>query len=492
MAIFIGTSDADTLTGGAGDDIIEGLAGGDLLSGGEGADTLSYESDTIGVNIQLPFGAYGGDAQDDSIEGFEHLRGGLGADALGGNEFDNRIDGGGGADTLAGGVGEDTAVFASAGGAVTIIFGPFDPAVSFGKVLGPSGDPEGDDVANVVLIEFEHFEGSAFDDVIAGNPLDNSISGAEGADTLRGVGGQDTLVGGLGDDVYSIDDLATIIVEAAGEGRDRVLSPADHTLAANVEDLYLRGRALNGTGNDEDNRIFGNAQANELSGLDGNDTLSGAAGDTLRGGDGNDVYVVRDGSAVIEERAGHDVIRAYVTYTLPTAVETISLRGMGDIDATGNDAANQLIGNAGDNRLEGVDGNDTLAGGAGADTLVGGAGRDRLSGGLGADVFLFDTRGTLSDIVRDFESGVDQLAFLGASFGGLPAGSLAGQTTELGVARYIVSGNGMTTAEAGAWQFMIDGAGRLFFDADGSGGAAREYVALIQGDLPLAPDMIIA
>jgi serralysin len=81
------------------------------------------------------------------------------------------------------------------------------------------------------------------------------------------------------------------VIEAAGEGTDTVRSSIDMKLVANVENLVLTGTgAINGNGNDLDNRITGNDAANKLDGGLGNDVLSGGDGaDTLIGGAGADI-----------------------------------------------------------------------------------------------------------------------------------------------------------------------------------------------------------
>ena len=43
--------------------------------------------------------------------------------------------------------------------------------------------------------------------------------------------------GGAGDDTYVVDAAAEVVTEAAGEGLDKVLSSANHTLSADVEEL---------------------------------------------------------------------------------------------------------------------------------------------------------------------------------------------------------------------------------------------------------------
>jgi Ca2+-binding RTX toxin-like protein len=110
----------DTLEGGAGDDLISGgdgndtIAGGaglagDILIGGADIDTLDYSASGAGVTIDLENNtAAGGDAENDTISGFENILGSSGADTLTGDGNDNVLTGNGGADTFIGGAGNDT------------------------------------------------------------------------------------------------------------------------------------------------------------------------------------------------------------------------------------------------------------------------------------------------------------------------------------------------------------------------------------------------
>lgn len=67
-----------------------------------------------------------------------------------------------------------------------------------------------------------------------------------------------------------------------------------------------------------------------------------------------------------------------------------------------------IKGLGGEDDLRGLGGNDDLRGGNGDDILRGGAGADRLTGGSGADTFRVDS----SDVVTDFQQGVDILIFV--------------------------------------------------------------------------------
>lgn len=154
--------------------------------------------------------------------------------------------------------------------------------------------------------------------------------------------------------------------------------------------------------------IHGSGAGNVLSGTAGGDYFVGHGGrDTFIGGTGDDRYVVDSADDRVVEKAGGgwDVVRSSITYALPANVESLVLTGTGDIDGTGNDAANWLTGNGASNRLSGLGGNDRLNGRSGDDTLSGGSGNDRLYGDDGADRLL---GGSGNDQLFG-ESGADRL-----------------------------------------------------------------------------------
>ncbi|OWJ68831.1 calcium-binding protein [Inquilinus limosus] len=98
--IINGLAGNDTLRGLGGNDIIEGGAGADAMDGGAGIDTLTYANATSGVLVALNGGAAGGEAQGDTMSGFENLIGSAFDDAVTGDSGHNVISGGGGKDNI--------------------------------------------------------------------------------------------------------------------------------------------------------------------------------------------------------------------------------------------------------------------------------------------------------------------------------------------------------------------------------------------------------
>src|SRR5262245_4409694 len=122
------------------------------------------------------------------------------------------------------------------------------------------------------------FYGTETDDVIYGSADNDALYGLGGDDHLYGQSGADVMIGGIGDDAYYVDNPGDAVVENAGEVHHKGISSIDYTLPANVEDLFLYGGAISGTGNELDNYIHGNENDNVLAGGDGDDWIVGSAG----------------------------------------------------------------------------------------------------------------------------------------------------------------------------------------------------------------------
>jgi len=278
----------------------------------------------------------------------------------------------------------------------------------------------------------------------------------DGNDTLNGGTGADTLIGGAGNDIYTVDNVGDLVVEAAGEGADIVNASVSYTLSSEVENLTLTGTAaINGTGNSLANTLLGNAAANILSGGDGNDVLNGGAGaDTLIGGNGDDSYIVDNvGDTVIENLAeGIDAVSASVSYTLATNLENLTLTGSTAINATGNELDNILIGNSAANTLTGGAGNDTLNGGTGSDTMAGGTGDDMYYVNVATDIVL-ESAGEGMDTVNTsvtyaLTAEVENLILTGT-------GNLAG--TGNGLNNRLTGNTGANVLNGGAGNDYLDG-----------------------------------
>jgi Ca2+-binding RTX toxin-like protein len=231
---IIGGAANDTLFGGAGNDILNGNAGADSMAGGTGNDTYTVDNaadvvteavgqgtDTINASVSYTLAA---------LQEVENLTASVATGlSLTGNEFNNTITGGAGADALDGGLGNDT--LRGGGGTDTL--------------LGGAGD-----------------------------------------DSLDGSTGADTMAGGVGNDTYFVDNAGDVVNENLGEGSDTIFASVNYALTAGSEIEFLRANA-GATGLS----LTGNALANAIVGGVGSDTLDGGAGnDVLGGGAGNDVF----------------------------------------------------------------------------------------------------------------------------------------------------------------------------------------------------------
>ena len=224
-----GGDDNDELWGGSGDDVLIGGAGNDLLDGGTGADRMvgglgddTYTwSDADDVLVELPgegfdtLKSYLDVTLDQSFEvirlmGDNALNAtGSGADnSIGGNDADNIIDGGAGADAMTGLGGNDTyyvdnsgdKVIEAIGGGVDTIYASASFVLTGETPRNPyAGASVNRDPLPGAEIEFLIFTGSANLEG-TGNELANNIAGNAGNNRLSGGEGDDLLNGGEGRD----------------------------------------------------------------------------------------------------------------------------------------------------------------------------------------------------------------------------------------------------------------------------------------------------
>jgi subtilisin-like proprotein convertase family protein len=209
-----------------------------------------------------------------------------------------------------------------------------------------------------------------FSEAAADQLVRSTLNDVDGTDTLNASAVTSNLVLNLG-----AGGVSTI------DGRSLTMA-----LGTVIENAY------GGDGNDV---INGSSITNVLYGMRGNDTLDGGTGaDQMFGGSGDDTYWVDNIGDVVTEVAsdGSDLVASWISYTLPTNLESLILQGTSPIGAVGNMLDNILWGNGAANSIDGGSGDDVMYGGLGNDifdwdpTLRGG--NDTIYGGLGNDTYV--------------------------------------------------------------------------------------------------------
>lgn len=333
---------------------------------------------------------------------------------------------------------------------------------------------------------------------LEGNQYNQVITGNTAANTLNGGGGQDTLVGGTGSDSYvvnsaNVSNISIIEATTAVNDVDRVVTSVTFDLGATnvayvdaantnvaaagtigIEQIVVGDaqstNAINLTGNGAAQILVGNYGNNILDG--DNDTRAGgvgtaltgtATGDTLTGLFGDDIYRVYSQNDIVRESGGqgNDTVFTSASYQLRAGTEVETLSAANQSSTT---APLTLIGNEFSQTIIGTNANDTIFGGNGNDTLVGRGGSDH---------FGFNEVGAgAADIISDFTAGdFISLASTGGNTGAFAGLSAVGgaQTAIFDQNEFV---NGTTATEAHAQVLYNQATGQLFYDSDGTGGAA--------------------
>lgn len=504
-----GNAGNDSLVGGNADDYLFGGSGNDTLLGGNGNDTADYFG-TAGVTVNLAAGKAIGGAGTDSLSGIENVNGSLGNDTLLGSSGTNELFGDAGADSIIGYGGNDTLGGGVDNLADMLVGGTGDDLYLVNSVNDIITElaSEGSDIVESTATNYTmanyvedgylgsggvNLTGNALNNVIEGNNTNNKLSGADGndelsggkgTDTLSGGNGNDTLDGGIGsdsmaggagNDIYYVDSSSDIITEAVGSGSDTVNSyTTSYTLSANVENLellsgysvgnsYLTYSAINGTGNELNNRITGNDLDNKLMGMAGNDTLIGNDGDdTLQGGAGNDVLNGGYGTDIAiytDATAGVKVSLATTALQVTGGAGTDTLIDIEDL--LGSSFNDTLTGSADSNYIGDGAGNDSVSAGAGDDELYASAGNDTIDGGDGSDTFIFAdvtvaSKLNLNSIIaQDTGSGTDLISNIENIVGSSLNDVFTGNSSNNG----FWGGNGNDTINGGAGNDTLDGEG---------------------------------
>ncbi len=359
----------DTVNGGALNDIINGDAGNDVLNGGTGVDVLN-----------------GGDDDDRLI--LEDINVG---------------------DTVDGGAGNDTFVFAAADGSDHIL------AVSPTQVTA--------DGTSISVINVENYE----------------ISGADGNDILvfGAVATGDIADGKAGTDTFIFDDdtaaSSTITVGPASVTVDGAVISLIDIEAVRIEagagdDIInggalgevLQGQAGNDTilGNDGNDIVQGGTGIDDLSGGMGDDSLSMSdanTGDMADGGDGIDTFTFDDDtvtdSIIVIDTLGVTVDGELIELT---DIETVRIEAGGGNDNVTGDAGNNIIqGQDGNDNIEGDAGNNILQGGAGNDVIAFSTGNNTVDGGPGDDFVVVRTGA--ANVTADLVAGTIDVTGFGNS-----------------------------------------------------------------------------
>ena len=485
----------DTLRGGFGDDLLQGGEGDDTILGGGGLDIVSYADvgldaaeETVNVRgVEVDFSDPGPDGfvealvdrSEDGIDdeerdrvlvssadrrGVEGFEGSGYDDIFTGSDRDevviaslgeDRLDGGGGVDTIDysdaelveitvaddGGlrIGKaDSFVGDSVTGFETIIGateGSVDNAIGFFSYsIVPSPLPLdvdlgaerltierggiGEDDITIRVVGFEDVAGSRGDDTIVGSEADNFFGGTRGDDTYVGRDGRDVLgyypdiadnsvtaILGLGvvtlldgGEVVGRDSFAAFDVEAGTVDVIELVSPDAERLAENTIDAStgiapgpVSVRIDLGAG-----EVFSGALG-RVEATFAEDVGGFSAGEGFG-------FDVENFANVVGTDQDDVLLGDDGSNTLDGGRGDDTLRGRGgddrldgkrgDDDLRGGDGDDRLDGRRGDDNLLGGAGDDRLFGQQGDDVLRGGRGADELGGGPGADTF----RWTAGDI----------------------------------------------------------------------------------------------
>ncbi|OYU57416.1 MAG: hypothetical protein CFE30_36380, partial [Bradyrhizobium sp. PARBB1] len=428
-----GSSSANVLTGGAGNDTLDGNGGADILAGGAGNDTLTYHGSELtldggtGTNTLLLAAAGGitridlsfapgadettGDMVnvaniqnvDATILGAGQgliLTGSASANTLLTGAGDDVIHGGGGGDVVNAGGGNDTVDYWASevsldggGGTNTLVL-----RNAITVALANADQTAGDTTA---VAGFANVDASALSTGVSltGSSGANMLQGGAGDDVLDGNGGADILAGGAGDDTITyrgteasldggtgVDALVlaaasgiTAISFAVGAGADQTVGDAIGVTNFESLDASALASALTVTGASSANRITTGSGNDVIHGGGGADTILAGAGNdsvdywgteaSIDGGAGSNTLVLKSG-AILDLSAGDQSAGDLATVTGFAHVDGSGLTSLQAATITGTSGANILTGGAGSDTLDGNGGADVISAGGGNDAIT--------------------------------------------------------------------------------------------------------------------------
>jgi Ca2+-binding RTX toxin-like protein len=529
-----GVYNVENFIGAAGENWIAASAAANQITGGGADDTVSYEHSTAAVTIEGGgiSGEYsvvrGGYAEGDVLKDIEFIIGSAFNDRLIGIE---NVTGGRGADTFSLFSDKILDFTASEGDVIEVpsipglfnvhgiseltwqwsasenlwLVGAANSPLEPKRVITPdrATPASAADRATFFTDEMFVFKPLVVAGDIAGNDSANNLVGTAAADTLIGFGGGDILTGNGGSDkMFGGDGNDRFVLNGAyhdggevidgGRGVDTLdLSAVSYaslpgTIGSIQVDLAAQFIATNlttpatGAWSATSSRVVG---VENVIGSTGNDTITGdknanvldgrGGADKMAGGLGSDTYVTDGGDTITEAAgAGTDTVQSSVAYALGANLENLTLTGSSAINGTGNTLANVMTGNTAANMLNGA---------AGTDTLNGMLGNDTLTGGANADNFVFNTAlnaSTNRDTITDFAA-EDTIRLENAIFTALT-------TTGTLKADAFWAAAGATTAHDTTDRVIYNTTtGALYYDKDGSGGAAAVQFATLSNHAAL-------
>ena len=301
----------------------------------------------------------------------------------------DRLDGGRGADTMAGGLGDDLYLVDDPGDNI------IEEAGSGCDVLRSS--ISWDLALQGSQVEFLQLAGTAtlsgwgnsLANVLYGNTSANRLDGREGNDSIRGGGGADTLRGGLGNDALYGEIGGDTYEIAPGEGVDLVYD-TDSTPGV-LDVVRVSGVVPSAVTLYRDRTAVAGLQI----GID-------AAGTRLTVANWFSSPAQRVEQVLFDDGTRWD----------ETVLASAPINGSSGNDTlTGMACPDVMLGQAGHDRLGGL---------AGADTLVGGGGNDTLLGDAGGDLYVL-ARGHGQDSITDTDTTVGPVDTLSYEPGVLPS-----------------------------------------------------------------------
>jgi Ca2+-binding RTX toxin-like protein len=251
-----------------------------------------------------------------------------------------------------------------------------------------------------------------------GNDVFEVDSTDRGFDTVRGGAGEDTIQASRGNTAIGLaGDFGpqNSVERISSNGNERVV--ANGSFGGNTLDFSqteLDGVTVNGRhGNDT---LIGNEEGNRLRGGEGDDILSGGGGDDTflvdRFDPGFDSFDGGDGFDAITAMRDDTDIGLKGDFGPDNGIEAIQTNGAENVTVEGDGRSNTL--DFSQTETDGVtldagQGDDTVIGNAGDNVIRGGDGDDTLTGGSGRDTFVFERFDRGDDAISDFDPASDRL-----------------------------------------------------------------------------------